>query len=239
MKKMLKYEKIALDLQSKISNGEYRSNDQLPLEKEMCEEYGVSRITIKKAMDKLVMSGLVIKRRGSGTFVKDIDNNEMKDVSTSKQFSGFSETFKDKETITKIIEFNVINPTEEIANKLKISTDNFVYCICRARYANNEPYVIEYTYMPIDLIKGINREILTSSIYRHIEDTLKLKIKSAHRTIRAIVPTELEQEYLEISQYHPILEVEQLAFLDKGHPFEYSKSRHRSDKFEFKSISVR
>lgn len=236
---LLKYEEIAFDIQRKINNGEYRPNDQLPLEKEMCEQYKVSRITIKKAMDKLVMNGSVIKRRGAGTFVKDIDSNEVADISASGQFNGFSSTFAGKKITSKIIEFKVINPTEEVAKKLKMDVDEFVYYICRARYADDEPYVVEYTYMPINVIKGLKRCILEKSIYNYIEEELKFKIKSAHRTIRAIVPNEIEEKYLEINKGLPILEVEQIAFLDNGQPFEYSKSHHRGDKSEFKSVSVR
>lgn len=236
---MLKYEEIALDLQKKIISGEYKLNQQLPLEREMCDEYGVSRITIKKAVDKLVMSGLVVKRRGSGTFVKDVDSNQITEVSTSRQFTGFTDMLYDKKVVSKIIEFSVVNPPEEIAKKLQMSADGFVYYICRARYGDGEPYVMEYTYMPIEIITGIKRDILEKSIYRYIEKELNLKIKSAHRTVRAILPNEIEQEYLEIGQYVPILEVEQVAFLADGRPFEYSKAHHRSDKFEFKSVSVK
>ena len=149
---MLKYEEIAEDIKNRIESGEYRPNDQLPLEKEMCEKYGVSRITIKKAMDKLVMRGLVVKRRGAGTFVKDIDDKEVSDISTSYQFEGFSKTFSDKTIISKIVEFKVINAEREIAEKLKIPEDEFVYYIVRARYADKVPYVMEYTYMPIDIL---------------------------------------------------------------------------------------
>ncbi len=236
---MLKYEEIAEDIKNRIESGEYRPNDQLPLEKEMCDKYGVSRITIKKAMDKLVMRGLVVKRRGAGTFVKDIDDKEVSDISTSYQFEGFSKTFSDKTIISKIVEFKVINAEREIAEKLKIPEDEFVYYIVRARYADKVPYVMEYTYMPIDLIPGVKVDTLKGSIYEYIENKLNLKIKSAHRTIRASLPTAIEQEYLEINENFPILEVEQTAYLDTGQAFEYSKSRHRSDKFEFKSISIK
>lgn len=236
---MLKYEEIAEDIKNRIESGEYRPNDQLPLEKEMCEKYGVSRITIKKAMDKLVMRGLVVKRRGAGTFVKDIDDKEVSHISTSYQFEGFSKTFSDKTIISKIVEFKVINAEGEIAEKLKIPEDEFVYYIVRARYADKVPYVMEYTYMPIDLIPGVKFDTLKGSIYEYIENKLNLKIKSAHRTIRASLPTVIEQEYLEINENFPILEVEQTAYLDTGQAFEYSKSRHRSDKFEFKSISIK
>ena len=236
---MLKYEQIALDIQKKINNGQYLPNDQLPLEKEMCVQYNVSRITIKKAMDKLVMNGSVVKRRGAGTFVKDVDYDQITDISTSKQFNGFSDSHKGEKVSSKIIDFKVINPSKEISNKLKMEIDDFVYYICRIRYANDEPYVVEYTYMPIDVISGIKKDILKGSIYKYIEEELKLKIKSAHRTVRALVPNDLEKDVLNMKENMPILQIEQIAFLDNGQPFEYSKSSHRGDKFEFKSISIR
>lgn len=236
---MLKYEEIAEDIRNKIKLGKYRPNDRLPLEREMCEKYSVSRITIKKAMDQLVMNGLVVKRRGAGTFVKDIDYKDFSDISISDQFEGFSKTFNDKIITSKIVEFKVINAKNEVAERLKMSEDEFVYYIVRARYADGVPYVMEYTYMPIDIIPGLKTDTIKGSLYEYIENKLNLKIKSAHRTIRASLPSKLEQKYLEIKGYFPILEVEQVAYLDTGQAFEYSKSRHRSDKFEFRSISIK
>lgn len=236
---MLKYKDIADDIRSAIMSGKYNINEQLPLEKEMCSKYGVSRITIKKAVDELVNQGLVIKRRGSGTFVKGVDESSVQELSMAKQFSGFSESNKGKRVFSKVIKFEVINPTKEIAVKLQITTEDFVYHIIRARYSDDEPIVVEYTYMPINLIPGIKNDILMNSIYSYIEKGLNLKIKSAHRIIRAILPNEIEQEYLKIDKNFPVLEVEQVGFLDNGQPFEYSYSHHRSDKAEFRSVSIK
>lgn len=236
---MAKYEEIAEDIRNGILQGKYNPNEQLPLEKEMCEQYGVSRITIKKAVDELVIQGLVIKRRGSGTFVKALDNDDVQELSLAKQFEGFTEAHKNENIYSKVVKFEVVHPTEEVATKLKITCDDFVYYIIRVRYANDEPCVIEYTYMPIGLIPGIKNDILINSVYKYIEKELKLKIKSAHRVIRAILPSELEQEWLEIGSYFPILEVEQVGFLDNGQPFEYSKAHHRSDKIEFRTVSIK
>lgn len=236
---MAKYKEIADDIRKGILDGKYSPNEQLPLEKEMCQYYDVSRITIKKAVDELVEEGLVIKRRGAGTFVKAFDNSDVEGFSMSKQFSGFSECNKNKKVESKIIKFEVVHPTEEIAIKLKMTCDDFVYYIIRVRYADGEPIVIEYTYMPIGVIPGIKNDVLYKSIYSYIENELKLKIKSAHRTIRAILPSELEMENLEIDKGTPILEVEQTGFLDNGQPFEYSIAHHRSDKSEFRSVSFK
>ena len=235
---VVKYEEIAGDIRKGILEGRYTINEQLPLEREMCEYYNVSRITIKKAVDELVNEGLVIKRRGSGTFVKAFDS-DVERFSMSKQFSGFSESNKNRKVESKVLKFEVIHPSEEIAIKLKMTCDDFVYHIIRVRYSDSEPVVVEYTYMPIVVIPGIKNDVLYKSIYSYIENDLKLKIKSAHKTIRAILPSELEAENLSIDASDPILEVEQTGFLDNGQPFEYSISHHRGDKMEFRNISFK
>lgn len=237
---MTKYENIAIDMKKKIQEGIYKPNDQLPFEAEMCKTYGVSRITVKKAMDLLVNQGLVVKRRGAGTFVKNITlpPKGKHSQSVSSQFSGFASTEGHTNVTSVIHQFQVINPPEIVAQKLKVDEEDFVYYIERTRCSEGEPYVVEYTYMPIQVIPGIKREILEKSIYQYIKQELGLKINSAHRIVRASLPTKKEEEYLKIEHCFPILEVEQVAFLDDGRIFEYSKSRHRGDRFELKTVSV-
>lgn len=240
---MFKYEQIAEEIKKKIEQGIFKPGEQLPQEIEMCKQYNASRITIREAMNLLVYQGLIIKRRGSGTFVKNItetmQNNDQ--FPKSFQFSGFSKDCSGFNVTSIINELSVINPPDKIAELLKISKTNFTYYICRTRLIDNKPVVVEYTYMPIDVISGITMDILKGSVYSYIENTLKLKIKSAHRTARASMPTKEERDWLNITDkdFVPIFEVEQIAYLDDGRIFEYSKSRHRADFFELKSISVR
>lgn len=236
---MLKYEAIAAKLRKDITQGKYSAGQQLPLEKEMCAQYGVSRITIKRAMDQLVKQGLVVKRRGSGTFVKSLDDTDVKELGMANQFNGFTATFKGRQVSTKVLRFDIVHPTSEVANKLQMSTDDFIYYVVRVRSLEGHPIVIEYTQMPIQLIPGLKRQIIEKSIYGYIENDLKLKIQSAHRTVRAIMPTEEEKKELAIEGILPLLEVEQVAFLDDGRPFEYSVAHHRGDRNVFRSVSIR
>lgn len=237
---MIKYQEIANDLRGQIQSGVYKSGEQLALEREMCEHYGVSRITIKKAVDQLVKEGLVVKRRGSGTFVKSLANEDVHDISMANQFSGFSKNFAGHEVTTEVVRFDIIHPAPEIAEKLNITTDDFVYDIVRLRNVDGRPVVIEYTQMPIELIPGIKRDVLENSIYQYIENQLHFKIQSAHRFIRALLPTEQEEKLLQIKHGTlPILEVEQIAFLDDGRAFEYSKAHHRGDEQTFRVVSIR
>lgn len=237
---MIKYQEIANDLRGQIQSGVYKSGEQLALEREMCEHYGVSRITIKKAVDQLVKEGLVVKRRGSGTFVKSLANEDVHDISMANQFSGFSKNFAGHEVTTEVVRFDIIHPEPEIAEKLNITTDDFVYDIVRLRKVDGRPLVIEYTKMPLELIPGIKRDVLEKSIYQYIENQLHFKIQSAHRFIRALLPTEQEEKLLQIKHGTlPILEVEQIAFLDDGRAFEYSKAHHRGDEQTFRVVSIR
>lgn len=235
---MNKYEQIAQDIYNDIASGKYEPGSQLALEKEMCAQYGVSRITIKRAVDELVKKGLVIKRRGSGTFVKGVLEEDVEDVGMSGQFCGFTNSNKNHSIKSQIIRFEIIHPTKEIAEKLKISEEDFVYDIVRIRYLDDKPANVEYTQMPIDVITGIKHEVLLGSIYAYIQNTLKLQIQSAHRAISADMPTEEERKYLKIEGELPILQVAQVAFLSDGRPFEYSRSRHRADMSSFRAVSI-
>ena len=238
---MYKYEIIAEDIQTKILSGFYKPDEKLPQELELCKQYNASRITIREAMEHLVHNGLITKRRGSGTFVKAISGGSVnhEGFARSQQFGGLAKDHPGCQIISIVHDFQPLRASAEVADKLQIPNGSFVCYICRTRKVDGEPHVTEYTYMPTDIITGITDEIAQGSIYSYIEDTLKLKIQSGHRIVRASMPTEQERLWLEIGDAAlPILEVEQVAYLSDGRIFEYSKSRHRSDRFELRTVSV-
>ena len=91
--------------------------------------------------------------------------------------------------------------------------------------------------MPIGLIPNLKMKHLEHSIYAYIENTLELRIANAHRVIRAVMPTTLEAERLSITPNEPLLEVEQIGYIDDGRAFEYSIARHAHG-YEFMTISM-
>lgn len=235
---MNKYEIIAIDIREDILNGVYKPNERLPFEKELCNKYDVSKMTVKKALDLLVSEGLIVKRRGSGTFIKDITEKEIHGIIDKKQFSGLTNNNLGHKVSSKVLDFKVIPSDYEVANNLKIEEGDFVYFIHRIRYVDNEALVIEKTYMPINVIPGVKLSDIEGSIYNYIKDKLGLKIQSAHSTIRADKSTKLDREALNLNEDEPVIEVERVAYLENGKAFEYSFARHRYDKYEFKAITV-
>lgn len=235
---MLKYQAVMDDIRQHIEDGTYPAYSQLPPISQLCEQYAVSKITVKKAMDELEAEGYISRRRGSGSFVKRTQPRGKGEF--SGQMEGFMREHRarDEKVTSKVIDFSVIHPSVLVARALDIDVDAFVYHIIRVRLADDKPLAIEYTHMPIDVIPDLKARTLEASIYSYIEDELGLKIASAHRTIRACLPSELEQRELKAKKNDPLLEVEQVAFLDDGRAFEHSISRHTKG-YEFYTVSTR
>ena len=236
---MLKYEVVLNALAEKIDSGLYKPNQQLPTIAELCDIYAVSNITVKKALDELALRGMISKRKGSGCYVKGVFAKNASVGQISGQMSGFSsEVAVRGGTLTnQVIDFSVVHPEVAIAEKLGMSEQDFVYYINRVRILDGVPQVVEYTYMPIAKIPGLRLEHVQSSIYTYIERDLGLKIDSAHRVVRAKMPTPEEKKELDLDGQTPVLEVEQVGFLDDGEPFEYSISRHAGNKYDFYTVA--
>lgn len=233
---MTKYEVISNDIRKKIQNGIFTVNSRLPTEPELEEQYQVSRITVKKAIDQLVSEGLLIKRRGSGTFVKGLEEQP---GGLAPQSSGLFEAIDKSRIKSEVILFEIIPAQEMIAGKLNIQPDDFVYHIIRYRYGPENWRILDFCYMPILLIPGLKKEHLYQSVYEYIESSLGLRIQSAHRVITARRPDGYDKKYLLLKDTDPVLSIEQVGYLDSGIPFEYSIQHHIGDNYEFKTVSLR
>lgn len=225
---MALYQKIANDIRSKITNGLFKKNEILPKQSELAKKYHTSKVTIKKALDLLYIEGLVYGKRGVGTFVSgplsSYDYN-------AKIYNGMTSRLGELGELTsKIISFEIMPPQEIEQEKLKLKNNELIYDIVRLRLLNGEPLALEYTIMPVNLIPGINKTILEASIYQYITKNLNLKIGSSLRRVRADKPDKYDEKYLACNIDDPILEVEQVVYLNSGLPFEFSQSRHRYDK---------
>lgn len=247
---MSKYEDIATDIQGSILDGSLKAGDRLPTVVELCDLYGVSKITVRKAIDILAEQGLVSSRRGSGTYVKttpealgvesDLHAGDVLYTGRSDRSVGFTNEYalQDKKVSSDIIEFSIVVPPEQIAQRLDMGPDDFAYHDIRVRRLDDIPIVVENTYMPLELIPGLKRHHLEGSIYRYLAQDLGLHLSSFHRIIRAVPATLEEAQWLETEEGSPLLEIEQIGFVDTGLPFEYSISRNVGSRAELHNINI-
>ena len=136
-----KYTEIYQQIKQDIESGVYKVNEKLPQGRLLAQKYQVSELTITKALNVLVREGYVVRRRGSGSFVKDFQNGNV------TKFSPLTGSFSvyDGKVESVIIGFSTEIPDKALAEKLSISEETLVYKIIRMRKIEGVPSIIEYT----------------------------------------------------------------------------------------------
>ncbi|SAQ48483.1 putative transcriptional regulator [Klebsiella oxytoca] len=133
------------------------------------------------------------------------------------------------EVTSRVIRFELRFPTEKEQSSLLIDADAPVYDFVRLRLLNEEPVSLDLTVMPVALVPGLNKTILQSSVFRYVQETLGLKMMGSYRVVRAMKPQALDREHLNCEATDPVLEVEQVIYLEDGTPLEYAHCHYRYD----------
>lgn len=235
-----KYEVIANDICKSIEDGNLKPGEKLPTVLEFCDLYGVSKITVKRALEQVTEQGLITSRRGSGSFVKNATGmpQALAAGARSDRARGFTVEHAGQKVTSVVYDFRIVNPPAHVAEQLNLGPEDFAYYDVRVRCVDDEPIVIEYTYMPLDLIPGLKRSDLYGSLYAYVREKAGLNISSFHRTITAVGATEEEAERLKVKPGEPLLELKQTGFVDSGAPFEYSVSRNVGARYELHYVTL-
>ncbi len=122
--------------------------------------YSVSKITVKRAIEQITEEGLITSRRGSGTYVKDTAGlpGQVFFQGKNDRAQGFSYEHRGEKVTSVVYDFSIVNPPAEVATQLGMAEDDFAYHIARVREVDGQPIVIEYTYMPLELIPGLKKK---------------------------------------------------------------------------------
>lgn len=226
-----KYLNIYNMIVSKIENKEYQCNDKLPSEKELMEEYKVSRDTIRKSLNMLEQNGYIQKTKGKGSFVLDINKFDfpVSGVVSFKEIA--SKLGRDVETKVEVLEHK--RPKKSISKKLEINEDEMIWKIVRTRAIDKEKVILDKDYIVEKFAKDINEEICKESLYEYIEGELGLKIAYAKKEITVQNATEEDKKYLDMKSFDMVVVVKSYTYLDDTSLFQYTESRHRPDKFVF------
>lgn len=232
-----KYMNVYSIVKKRIQDDIYKINDMLPTGEQLSEEFDCSVLTVKKALDKLVAEGYIVRKRGLGTLVKRKEGNR-NDVSglAGNIHTARREILRDMSSI--VLTFEIIKCDADMAKKLNITVGDFIYYIERIRLIEKEARIMEYTWMPINLIKGLQMKHVEGSIYYYITKELGLNIQSAHVAVHAVRPNEIEKKYFHMNDTDFVAEVTQTAYLDNSEIFEYSISRSIPEYFEFETTII-
>lgn len=224
------YIQIHNDLRKSVEDGRWKVGEKIPAERELAADFGVSRMTLRQAIQTLVDEGILERRVGSGTFVASQKVQEKMTGVTS-----FTELMQaaGKKPSSKTISYHLTIPSQSEIEKLQLKDDERVLRMERVRYGNDVPICYEITTVPATLIDGFSKDEITTSFYQTLAKKAHLYPGHAIQKVSATNATEKIAEYLDIRRGDALLRLTQLSYLQDGRPFEYVHTQYVGSRFEF------
>lgn len=225
------YLDIKDQLIKQINNGQYAENESLPSERVLSIEFGVSRMTARKAIDQLEKEGYVERIARKGTFVKS------KKLIRNAELSGFGDALRDqglKNVHSIELRKRTTKANEFLAAKLKIKVGDPVYILTRLRLADDTPYAIEITHIPLDRFPGINKiDFTKNSLFGTMRDDYKIRATTAERIITVDFCDAFVAKHMKLKEGYPIFRLNSVAYDAQKIPMEYLISYNPIDKTSF------
>ncbi|MBS1205234.1 MAG: GntR family transcriptional regulator [Proteobacteria bacterium] len=213
------YKSIAERLRLRLNSSDYHIGSPLPGEKALALEFGVARMTIRKAVDLLVGWGLVIRRHGSGTFVarKDVHHE-------TANLTGLVEVLRrqGKEVQSQVLQFEVMPAPPAIASQLRIQINERIYFSRRVRYVEGKPLMLEDSYMPVKLFRTLSLGHLEGSKFDYIEKECGITISGNYESLTPVLADKQVASLLNVAEQTPLLRITSLSYSDSGEFLNYS-----------------
>lgn len=220
------YRQIQVVLRDAVADRTLRPDDALPPERELASEFGVSRITIRKAIEGLVTEGVLDTHHGSGTFVRSrVEKNfaQLTSFSEEMQARGMSAS---SEWISR--SEGSVAPDEALT--LRASPGTRVFRYSRVRLADDAPMSIEHATVLASCLPSL--EAVDMSLYDALRDTGNQPVRALQR-LSALLLNEEQAELLGASAGDAGLLVERVGFNEGGTAIEFTQSYYRGDTYDF------
>jgi GntR family transcriptional regulator len=220
------YQQLQRALRDAIESQVLAADDALPSERQLAADLGVSRITVRKAIDGLAEEGLLVSRQGSGNFVSArIDKNFAKLTSFSEDMRARGRTPR-SEWLKRTT--GTVSPEEAL--KLALSPGSTVYRFHRLRFADNAPMALEYATVIASALPSV--EAVQDSLYDALDASGHRPVRALQR-LRALLLNDEQAALLQAQPGDAGLLVERLGYLRDGRAVELSQSFYRGDTYDF------
>ncbi|NBE83993.1 GntR family transcriptional regulator [Micromonospora rubida] len=208
---------------------ELTAHAALPRERDLAEELGVSRTTLRQALRELLDDGLIYTIRGQGTFASDTR------IAKGASLSGFTEDMRARGLApsSRMIETDAVVAREALAVELGLPEGSLLYRVERLRMADGAPMCLEEVHLPADLFPGLLVENLDGALYETMRDRYQVQVTVAQQRIAAVVPNQRQCKLLEIPPASALLEVRRIGFDSRGRAVERAVSLYRGDRYHF------
>jgi len=215
-----KYHRVKETVLARIADGTWPPGSLLPAEPTLCQEFGVSRITVRKAISDLVHEGKIQTVQGKGTFVTIPKVGER----FVQRAFGIYEDMERRglRLTTQVLRQEVIRAPDDVAAALDLKPGGRVHLLIRLRSVEGEKILISTTYIHEDLSAG--------SLFELLREHYGIKIGRGERSLEAVAADQWQAYTLGIALASPLLRLDSKAYLPDGRAFEYSQTLQRGDR---------
>jgi len=208
----------------------------LSSEHELAEQHGLSRATVRHALDELEHDGWIYRQKGVGSFapVRRFEQDLTQLVSTTEDMRqrGWS-------LLTRVLSLQPLPAATHVARALELSSGAPVYELCRLRLVDDVPISVQTAYLPAALCPRLEENDLAASLYRLLESRYGLRLWSGRETLCARGATEREARLLDIPEGTPVMYAERITYAATGVAVEYLEAVWRGDRYDFKVTLTR
>lgn len=224
------YFQIQKQIRNMIEDISLKPGDQLPTERELSSDLGISRVTIRKAMRGLITEGLCEKKSGKGIFVAA--EKMLMNIKTLQGTTAFIRQLG-YEINTKVLKKEILEVNKKIRSKLEMLNSDKVLFLQRVRYVNKEPVILDETYLPLYLYNNIEEKEFDRSLYNILDENYNIEPFYSKGKYNIRVSGEEESEILNLKLNTPLLVKKAIAYTEEETPLEHNITKYRTDKFEF------
>ena len=224
------YAKITNEIRHQIDSGKYLSGDKLPPERKLCEEFGVSRITIRQALDKLEDLNIIDRKQGKGTYILPFEYGKLPEI-----FSQFTEEIEEagEQPGTKMLDMERINSDLYLNKKMGLPVDTTIYKLSRLRMADGRPLLLEYSFIPYSVAPDLDRfNFGKLSLYQVLEQNYSVKIDQAFETLNPISLNKNDASLLERAEGAIAMNLERFVYANEQ-VIEFTSSLVVDDKYKY------
>ena len=209
------YVQLMEELETSIRNGVYKPGDKIMTEAEMAREYGVSLITVRKAVGSLMEKGLVVRKQGKGTFV-----TKPKYSRNMKKLQSFTEMCEQMgvKPGARVLENRLIAADKKVADRLGIEPGSNVVYISRLRLADGEPVQVEKSYFPLKYAFLLEEDLNEGSMFECLKEKAGAKVASSEKMIELCRATAEEAALMDVKKGDYLLFVKSTAYDENGEP---------------------
>ena len=224
------YHQLAYTIIEQIDNGTIPKKSKLPSERTLCKMYGVSRATVRQAINELQRLGYVVSKQGKGNFAAmPVLRQQLLNIYS------FSDEMRKKGKVptTRLLNHQIVHSDSFFETEMGWKQGEPLYCFQRLRLADNEPVMAITTYLPVFRFPDFDCTRLShASLYMIMNDEYDLKLTEVHESLRAIaIPSEMRQ-LLDVPTGSPVMKSIRKSY-EGTLAVEYGEGITRGDFFEY------